>query len=128
VLMPDGKTGYTRAGNFSLSAEGKIVTDSGMPVQPEITVPDGATSLTIGADGTVTAQVPGQTDLATLGQIETTRFVNPAGLEPVGDNMLVETPASARRRRVPPTSMAAVRSARVRSRRPTSMLSRNSSI
>jgi flagellar basal-body rod protein FlgG len=94
VLMPDGRTGYTRAGNFNLSAEGKIVTDAGMPVQPEITVPEGATSLTIGADGTVTAQVSGQTDLTTLGQIETARFINPAGLEPTGDNMLVETPAS----------------------------------
>jgi len=94
VLMPDGRTGYTRAGNFNLSAEGKIVTDSGAPVQPEITVPEGAQSLTIGADGTVTAQISGQTDVATLGQIETARFINPAGLEPVGDNMLVETPAS----------------------------------
>jgi flagellar basal-body rod protein FlgG len=94
VLMPDGKTGYTRAGNFNLSAEGKIVTDSGMPVQPEITVPEGAQSITIGADGTVTAQVSGETELSTLGQIETARFINPAGLDPVGDNMLIETPAS----------------------------------
>jgi len=94
VLMPDGRTGYTRAGNFNLSAEGKIVTDSGMPIQPEITVPEGATSLTIGGDGTVTAQVAGQTEITTLGQIETSRFINPAGLEPAGDNLLVETPAS----------------------------------
>jgi flagellar basal-body rod protein FlgG len=94
VLMPDGRTGYTRAGNFNLSAEGKIVTDAGMPVQPEITVPEGAESITIGADGTVTAQVSGQTEISTLGQIETARFVNPAGLDPIGDNMLIETPAS----------------------------------
>jgi len=94
VLMPDGRTGYTRAGNFNLSAEGKIVTDAGMPVQPEITVPEGAESLTIGADGTVTAQVAGSTDVSTLGQIQTARFINPAGLDPVGDNMLIETPAS----------------------------------
>ena len=94
VLMPDGRTGYTRAGNFSLSAEGKIVTDSGMPIQPEITVPEGATSLTIGADGTVTAQLAGQTELSTLGQVETARFINAAGLEPAGDNLLTETPAS----------------------------------
>ncbi|MGE0775659.1 MAG: flagellar basal-body rod protein FlgG [Sphingomonadaceae bacterium] len=94
VLMPDGRTGYTRAGNFNLSAEGKIVTDSGMPIQPEITVPEGATSLTIGADGTVTAQVAGQNEITTLGQIETSRFINPAGLESAGDNLMVESPAS----------------------------------
>jgi flagellar basal-body rod protein FlgG len=94
VLMPDGRTGYTRAGNFNLSAEGKIVTDSGAPLQPEITVPEGAQSLTIGADGTVTAQISGQTDVSTLGQLQTARFINPAGLDPIGDNMLVETPAS----------------------------------
>ncbi len=94
VLMPDGRTGYTRAGNFNLSAEGKIVTDAGMAIQPEITVPEGAESLAVGADGTVTAQVAGQSEISTLGQIETARFINPAGLDPVGDNMLVETPAS----------------------------------
>ena len=94
VLRPDGSTAYTRAGNFNLSAEGKIVTDSGMPLQPEITVPEGAQSLTIGADGTVTAQLQGQTDTTTLGQIQTASFVNPAGLDPAGNNLLVETPAS----------------------------------
>ena len=94
VLRPDGSTAYTRAGNFNLSAEGKIVTDSGMPLQPEITVPEGAQSLTIGADGTVTAQLQGQTDATTLGQIQTASFVNPAGLDPAGNNLLVETPAS----------------------------------
>lgn len=94
ILMPDGRTGYTRDGNFNLSAEGKIVTNDGMPVQPEITVPEGAQSIAIGADGTVTAQVSGQTDVQTLGQIETARFINPAGLEPIGNNLLVESPAS----------------------------------
>lgn len=94
ILMPDGRTGYTRDGNFNLSAEGKIVTNDGMPVQPEITVPEGAQSIAIGADGTVTAQVAGSTDVQTLGQIETARFINPAGLEPIGNNMLVESPAS----------------------------------
>ena len=94
VLRPDGSTAYTRAGNFNLSAEGMIVTDDGMPLQPEITVPEGAQSLTIGADGTVTAQLQGQTDTTTLGQIQTASFVNPAGLDPAGNNLLVETPAS----------------------------------
>jgi flagellar basal-body rod protein FlgG len=94
VTRPDGTTGYTRAGNFSLSAEGKIVTSEGMAVQPEIQVPEGATSVTIGADGTVTAQLPGQTDASELGKIELARFVNPSGLQALGGNLYAETQAS----------------------------------
>jgi flagellar basal-body rod protein FlgG len=92
VVMPDGRTGYTRAGDFSLSAEGKLVTGTGMPVQPEIQIPDGAQSISIGADGTVSATVSGTS--TELGKIETARFVNAAGLENIGDNLLVETAAS----------------------------------
>ena len=94
VLLPDGRTGYTRAGNFSLSDQGTIVTSDGMPLQPQIQVPQGTTALTIGSDGTVSAQVPGQNAPSQLGQIETARFVNPAGLEAVGGNLLIETAAS----------------------------------
>ncbi|RST31544.1 flagellar basal-body rod protein FlgG [Sphingomonas ginkgonis] len=94
VQMPDGRTGYTRAGNFSLSAEGTIVTGEGMPVQPQIQVPQGATSLTVGADGTVSAVVAGQSAPTELGKIQTARFVNPAGLQALGNNLLVETAAS----------------------------------
>lgn len=94
VQMPDGRTAYTRAGNFSLSSEGTIVTGEGMPVQPQIQVPQGATSISIGADGTVTALVAGATAPSELGKIETARFVNDAGLQPVGDNLLLETAAS----------------------------------
>ncbi len=94
VQMPDGRMGYTRAGNFSLSPEGTIVTSAGLPVQPQIQVPEGTTAITIGADGTVSAQLPGQTALSQLGRIETARFVNPAGLAAGGDNILFETPAS----------------------------------
>lgn len=94
VLRPDGSTAYTRSGNFNLSAEGKIVTDEGMPLQPEITVPEGTQSLTVGADGTVTAQLAGSTEVSTLGQIQTASFVNPAGLEAAGNNLLLESPAS----------------------------------
>jgi flagellar basal-body rod protein FlgG len=90
--MPDGRTGYTRAGDFSLSAEGKLVSGTGLPVQPEIQIPDGAQSISIGSDGTVSAQVGGAT--SELGKIETARFVNAAGLESIGDNLLVETAAS----------------------------------
>ncbi len=94
VQMPDGRTAYTRAGNFSISAEGKIVNDAGMPLQPEITVPEGAQSITVGGDGTVTAQISGTNEPSTLGQIQTARFINAAGLEPTGNNLLTETPAS----------------------------------
>ena len=94
ILMPDGRTGYTRAGNFSLSPEGKIVTADGMAVQPEIQVPTNATSITIAADGTVSASVDGQTTATELGKIETARFVNAAGLQSIGNNLLVETGAS----------------------------------
>ena len=94
VQMPDGRIAYTRAGNFSLSPEGTIVTGDGMPLQPQIQVPQGATSVSIGADGTVSAVVAGQSAPTELGKIETTRFVNSAGLQPIGNNLLVETAAS----------------------------------
>jgi flagellar basal-body rod protein FlgG len=94
IQMPDGRTGYTRAGNFSLSAEGKIVTGDGMPLQPEIQVPANTTSITIGADGTVSATVDGQAAPTEIGKIETARFVNGAGLLSIGNNLLTETAAS----------------------------------
>jgi flagellar basal-body rod protein FlgG len=94
VLMPDGRTGYTRDGNFNLSAEGTLVTGDGMPVQPQITIPQGAESITIGTDGTVSAKLAGQTDVTIIGKIETARFINPAGLEALGGNLLAETGAS----------------------------------
>ena len=94
VQMPDGRTAYTRAGNFSLSPEGTIVTGDGMPLEPQIQVPQGATSISIGVDGTVTAIVAGQTAPSDLGKVETARFVNDAGLQPIGDNLLLETAAS----------------------------------
>ena len=94
VTMPDGRIGYTRAGNFNLSAEGQIVTGKGYPLQPQIQVPEGTESITIGNDGTVSAKMPGETESTTLGQIELARFVNPAGLQALGSNLLVETAAS----------------------------------
>lgn len=93
VLMPDGRTGYTRAGNFSLSAEGTIVTADGMPLQPQIQLPSGTTSIAIAPDGTVSATADGQA-ATEVGRIETARFVNGAGLQAVGGNLLVETAAS----------------------------------
>jgi len=94
IQMPDGRTGYTRAGNFSLTAEGKVVTQEGMPLIPEIQIPEGATAITIGADGTVSATLAGQTASSELGKIETARFVNSSGLASAGNNLLTETAAS----------------------------------
>ena len=94
VQMPDGRTAYTRAGNFNRSAEGRIVTGDGKPLIPEISIPEGAESVTIGADGTISATLAGATDATELGKIETARFVNPAGLTALGDNMFIETASS----------------------------------
>lgn len=94
VAMADGTTAYTRSGNFNLSGEGVIVTADGLPLQPQIQVPDGATSLTIGADGTVSATLAGETEPTELGKIETARFVNPAGLMALGNNLYQQTAAS----------------------------------
>lgn len=94
VQRPDGSTAYTRAGDFSLSAQGTIVTPDGMPLQPEIQVPAEATGVSIGADGTVSALLAGDTEATNLGQIELARFVNPSGLQSIGNNLLVQTGAS----------------------------------
>lgn len=94
VLRPDGSTGYTRDGSFSRTADGTLVTTDGMPLQPPIQVPDGATSITIGPDGTVSATLQGQTAPSTVGKIQTVRFMNPSGLQADGGNLLSETAAS----------------------------------
>lgn len=94
VQLPGGQLGYTRAGNFARSAEGQLVTSEGYQVLPGITVPQGATAITVGADGTVSATIPGQTEAAQLGQIQVASFANPGGLQATGDNYLVETAAS----------------------------------
>lgn len=94
VTLPGGQLGYTRAGNFTRSAEGQLVTTEGYPVSPGITVPEGATSITVGSDGTVSAVVAGQTEPVDLGQIQIANFPNAGGLQAVGDNYLIETGAS----------------------------------
>lgn len=94
VQRPDGTIAYTRAGNFSTTAEGTVVTSDGMPLVPQITVPQGATGVTIGNDGTVTATLQGQSEPTQLGQIELASFMNPAGLQPIGGNLLAESAAS----------------------------------
>lgn len=94
VQMPDGTLGYTRAGNFSRSAQGQLITSEGYQVMPGITVPEGAISITVGSDGTVSAQLQGQTETSQLGQLQVATFPNSAGLQAKGNNFLVETSAS----------------------------------
>jgi flagellar basal-body rod protein FlgG len=94
VLMPDGSFAYTRDGSFRMSPEGELVTSSGYRVQPAISIPTGAQSVSIGMDGVVSAQIAGQTTPTQIGTVQLTDFVNPAGLQPRGENMLVESAAS----------------------------------
>jgi flagellar basal-body rod protein FlgG len=94
VQMPDGTTGYTRDGSFQVSSTGQLVTNNGYTVQPGITIPATAQSVTIGSDGTVSVTLPGQAAAQSVGQLQITSFVNPAGLEPKGQNVFAETAAS----------------------------------
>lgn len=94
VQLPGGKLGYTRAGNFSRSAEGQLVTAQGYPVIPAITIPEGASAVTIGADGSVSANIAGSSAPTELGQLTIAAFANPAGMQSLGDNYLAETAAS----------------------------------
>ena len=95
ITMPDGTTGYSRDGSFKQDANGSIVTADGYFVQPQITIPQNAISVNIGQDGTVSARVPGSNVPQQLGQIQLARFVNPAGLSPVGGhNIYTQTAAS----------------------------------
>jgi flagellar basal-body rod protein FlgG len=94
IQMPDGTTGYTRAGSFQTNAQGQIVTNNGYTVQPGITIPATATNVTVGTDGTVTALLPTQTTPQTVGKLQLANFINPAGLDPKGQNIYAETAAS----------------------------------
>jgi flagellar basal-body rod protein FlgG len=94
IAMPDGTTGYTRDGAFQVDAQGQLVTNNGYPVQPGITIPANAQSVTIGTDGTVSVVLPGQALPQAVGQMQLASFINPAGLEPKGMNLFTETAAS----------------------------------
>lgn len=94
IQRPDGVIAYTRDGSFSRTAEGTLVNSDGMPMVPQIQVPEGTVSITIGNDGTVSATLAGQTSPTQLGQIELASFANPSGLQSVGGNLLLETEAS----------------------------------
>lgn len=94
MLLPDGSTAYTRNGQFQLSADGEIVNARGLVLQPSITVPDNAQSISISSDGIVEATVFGTPGAQTLGTLNITNFVNPTGLQAIGSNLFVETVAS----------------------------------
>jgi flagellar basal-body rod protein FlgG len=94
VQMPDGTTAYTRAGNLAFNQEGQLVTSDGFPIEPAVNAPAEAIQVTISRDGIVEAVLAGQAAPQQIGQIEMAAFVNPAGLEAIGDNLFLETPAS----------------------------------
>lgn len=95
ILMPDGNIAYTRNGQFGLDDQGQIVTSgSGYVLQPAMAVPENAQSVSISADGQVSAQIPGQPAAQVIGQLTISDFINPSGLEPIGENLLVETGVS----------------------------------
>ncbi|MEY2994403.1 MAG: Flagellar basal-body rod protein FlgG [Pseudomonadota bacterium] len=94
IQMNDGTTAYTRDGGFKVSATGQIVTSAGSALIPNVTLPANAATLTIGRDGTITAELTNGGGAQNLGQIQLARFVNPAGLQAMGGNLLKETPAS----------------------------------
>jgi flagellar basal-body rod protein FlgG len=94
VQLPDGTLAYTRDGSFQLNSTGQLVTADGFLILPSITVPATATSVTVNAAGQVLATITGQTNEQTLGQLQLASFIDPAGLNAIGDNLLQETQAS----------------------------------
>lgn len=94
VLLPDGSTAYTRDGSFQINNQGQMVTASGYTLQPGIQIPEGAQSVTIGNDGTVSVQLAGQAQPIQIGNVSLTDFINPAGLQAKGENLFVETGSS----------------------------------
>jgi flagellar basal-body rod protein FlgG len=94
VLLPDGTPAYTRAGNFGIDSQGKLVTSEGFAVQPEITIPKDKKSISISPDGQVVVTIPGQANPQTVGTLQLTSFVNPAGLRNMGGNLFQATNAS----------------------------------
>jgi flagellar basal-body rod protein FlgG len=94
ITLPDGTISYTRDGTFSLDNQGNVVTASGYPLQPAINIPAGTQSLTVGTDGTVTATSASSPNGTKIGQIQLADFINEQGLQPSGNNLLVESAAS----------------------------------
>lgn len=94
VLQPDGSLSFSRDGSFQVNAQGEMVTAGGYPLQPSITIPDAAQSITIGNDGVVSVSLPGQAAPTQVGSVQLADFTNPTGLQPRGENLFQETAAS----------------------------------
>lgn len=94
IILPDGTEGYTRDGNFMLSDQGQMVTASGYTLQPGITIPEDTQSITIGVDGVVSVTQQGQAAPVAVGNLQITNFINPTGLQAIGENLFVESAAS----------------------------------
>ena len=94
VLQPDGTVGYTRDGSFHMDAQGQLVTSSGNPMQPAITIPANSQSITIGQDGVVSVKTAGNSAPTQVGNIQLADFINPTGLQPIGQNLFVESASS----------------------------------
>ena len=94
IQQPDGTIAYTRDGTFTVSNTGQVVNSSGMPLIPNITIPNNAASVTVGIDGTVSIELVAGGGSQNLGNIQVANFINPSGLTPIGNNMIVATSAS----------------------------------
>lgn len=94
VLMPDGSMAYSRSGEMQVDSQGQLVTATGYAIQPSVSIPAEAQSLTIGLDGTITVKLPGSSASTQVGSLQLADFVNPAGLQPVGGNLFLESSAS----------------------------------
>ncbi|MCL4104544.1 UNVERIFIED_CONTAM: hypothetical protein GTU68_047506 [Idotea baltica] len=94
VLLPDGSEAYSRDGSFQVDNQGQLVTSSGYQMQPALTIPEDAQSVTIATDGTVSVRQAGSSAITQVGTVQLADFVNPAGLQPVGDNLFLESAAS----------------------------------
>lgn len=94
ILMPDGSTSYTRDGSFQTDSQGQVVTSSGFPVQPAITIPANSLTVTIGRDGVITVTQPGVAAPVQVGSLQLATFINPAGLQSQGENLYQETASS----------------------------------
>lgn len=94
VLLPDGTTGYTRDGSFQKDNQGQLVTADGYPLQPNITLPANALTVSVGQDGTVSITQSGSAATTQVGSIQLATFINPAGLQSIGQNLFLETAAS----------------------------------
>ncbi|MDH5545541.1 MAG: flagellar basal-body rod protein FlgG [Gammaproteobacteria bacterium] len=94
ILMPDGQVGYTRDGSFRVDAQGRLVTAGGYPLEPQITIPEDAQSISVSGDGNVGVVIPGNVEPVQVGNIQLADFINPAGMQPVGENLYRQTVAS----------------------------------